>query len=330
MLGFVYLHSESTHGLTTLIHRTRSLWLKMPSVSAFHVIALTTILLSPILLRSSAQDTCVASSQPNPVAQIYANFPTGTFNATLAIIPISLATARDIIPSRFSILESAYRALLPNFPADMYPVLMQAGLDHDIQLAAYNISVPDFQRFGWSFPFIDLLGDGYSSFTWAPAQMISADHQIAINGSRDYGTTVYATDFEPGCDAYGHLRGRATYFRGRATDDSGIYAHLDFSPLEKGTHNPFPVEFYQNITNQPIFGDGTQCDSQVRLFNSTINQGEFAPVPVKGTIFSNLEPLGNMEGLGDVFGLLIDTPFVEYNGLDCASLKGYQGTGSGD
>ncbi|KUI52564.1 hypothetical protein VP1G_00033 [Cytospora mali] len=212
----------------------------------------------------------------------------------------------------------------------MYPVLMQAGLDHDIQLAAYNISVQDFQRFGWSFPFIDLLGDGYSSFTWAPAQMISADHQIAINGSRDYGTTVYATNFEPGCDAYGHLRGRSTYFRGTATDDSGIYADLDFAPLDQGIYSPFPVEFYQNITNQPIFGDGTQCDSQVRLFNSSINQGEFAPVPVKGTIFSNLEPLGAMEGLGDVFGLLIDTPFVEYNGLDCASLKGYQGTGSGD
>jgi hypothetical protein len=50
-----------------------------------------------------------------------------------------------MIPSRYAILENAYRTLLPDFPADMYPVLMQAGLDHDIQLAAYNISVPDFQ-----------------------------------------------------------------------------------------------------------------------------------------------------------------------------------------
>lgn len=163
--------------------------------------------------------------------------------------------------------------------------------------------------------------------------MISADHEIAINGSRDYGTTVYATEFNPGCVAYERVLrgGSSTYhFRGASTDSSGVYANLEFAPLAWGTHNPFPVEFYQNVTNQPIFGDGTRCDRQIRLFNSTLNQGEYAPVLVKGTVKSNLEPLGGMEGLGEVFGMLIDTPFIEYNGLDCESLKGYQGTGSGD
>lgn len=302
----------------------------MPGTKISHAIALTTILLSSLLLKSTSQDTCSTASQPNPIAQHYADTPTGTLNATLAIVPIPLATARQIIPSRYAILENAYRTLLPDFPADMYPVLMQAGLDHDIQLAAYNISVPDFQRFGWSFPFVDLLGDGFSSFAWAPAQMISDDNLIAIDGSRDYGTTVYATKFGPGCNAYEHLRGSSIYFSGQATDNSGIYAKLEFSPLSPEASNPFPVEFYQNVTNQPIFGDGIRCDNQIRLFNSTLNQGEYAPVAVKGTVFSNLEPLGAMEGLGDVFGILIDTPFIEFNGLDCEALKGYQGTGSGD
>lgn len=131
--------------LNFLNHLARTLWSKMPSLNMSHVIALTTLLLSSILLRTDAQDTCNSSSQPNPIAQQYADIPTGTFNATLAIIPISLTTARGIIPSQFRILESAYRDLLPNFPPDMYPVLMQAGLDHDIQLAAYNISIQDFQ-----------------------------------------------------------------------------------------------------------------------------------------------------------------------------------------
>lgn len=160
--------------------------------------------------------------------------------------------------------------------------------------------------------------------------MISDHNQIAIDGSRGYGTTVYAADFTPGCDAYGRVGKNTTYFRGKATDGSGIYTTLRFSPLGQGASSPFPVDFYQNITNQPIFGNGTLCDRQIRLFNSTVNQGEYAPVPVKGTVFSNLEPLGEIERVGDVFGMLIDTPFIEYNGLDCASLKGYQGTGSGD
>ncbi|ROW02874.1 hypothetical protein VSDG_01758 [Cytospora chrysosperma] len=302
----------------------------MPGTKISHAIGLTTILLSSLLLKSTSQITCSTASQPNPIAQHYADTPTGTLNATLAIVPISLATARQIIPSKYAILENAYRTLLPDFPADMYPVLMQAGLDHDIQLAAYNISVPDFQRFGWSFPFVDLLGDGFSSFTWAPAQMISDDNLIAIDGSRDYGTTVYATKFSPGCNAYEYLRGSSIYFSGQATDNSGKYAKLEFSPLSPEASNPFPVDFYQNVTNQPIFGDGVRCDKQIRLFNSTINQGEYAPVVVKGTVFSNLEPLGAMDGLGDVFGMLIDTPFIEFNGLDCEALKGYQGTGSGD
>lgn len=153
--------------------------------------------------------------------------------------------------------------------------------------------------------------------------MISSDNDAALSGSRDYGTNVFASTFDPGCDAYGRLANGSSYFKGNATDNSGVYATLEFSPLEQGVANPFPMEFYQNITNQPIFANGSQCDRQVRMFNSTLNTGVFAPVPVKGTIFSNLPPLDASAGVQDVFGMLVDTPFAEYNGLSCESLKGY-------
>lgn len=186
---------------------------------------------------------------------------------------------------------------------------------------------------GWSFPFLDLLGDGYSSFTWAPAQMISNNVEVAIEGSRDYGTKVSAASFEPNCEAYASSGNGSVTFSANATDGSGTFAMLNFSPLGADgctDTNPFPVGFYQNITNQPIFANGTQCDRQIRLFNSTLNQGQYAPVPVKGTISSNISPLDASQGLADVFGMLIDTPFIEYNGLDCQTLKGYSGTGPGD
>ncbi|KAF3771070.1 hypothetical protein M406DRAFT_320628 [Cryphonectria parasitica EP155] len=292
--------------------------------------AAATLLLSSLLVATAAQDACTSSSQPNPIAQQYADSVTGTLNTTLAIVPIPLDTARKLIPAQYAILEDAYHDLLPSFPADMYPVLMQAGLDHDIQLAAISYSLPDFQRAGWSFPFVDLLGDGFSSFIWAPAQMISADNEIAVNGSRAYGTIVFPATFDPACDAYGSKANGSVYFTGNATDSSGIYASLEFSALAQDTASPYPTTFFQNVTNQPIFGNGSLCDSQVRLFNSTLSQGQFAPVPVKGTIFSNLPPLDASAGVGDVFGVLIDTPFIEYNGLDCPSLQGYSGTGSGD
>lgn len=91
-----------------------------------------------------AQDTCVSLSQPNPIAQQYPDVPTGTLNATLAVLPISLKAARKIIPSKWKILTKPYRALLPNFPHDKYPILLQFALDHDIQVAAFNFSFPDF------------------------------------------------------------------------------------------------------------------------------------------------------------------------------------------
>lgn len=183
---------------------------------------------------------------------------------------------------------------------------------------------------GWSFPFLDLLGDGYSSFTWAPAQMISNTNEIAIEGSKTYGTVVSAAAFEPSCEAYERAANGSVTFSANATDGSNTFAVLNFAPLGAGVANPFPVELYQNITNQPIFANGTQCDRQIRLFNSTLNQGQYAPVPVQGTIFSNISPLDASQGMTDVFGMLIDTPFIEYNGLDCQSLQGYSGTGSGD
>lgn len=139
---FPYLH----HGAQTLYRQTRLLWSAMSHVNCLHFAAVATLLLSSLLLHIVAQNACTTTaSQPNPIAQQYPDVPTGTLNMTLAVVPIPMATARQLIPSQIAILEGAYRALLPDFPPDMYPVVMQAGLDHDIQLPAYGITVPDFQ-----------------------------------------------------------------------------------------------------------------------------------------------------------------------------------------
>lgn len=126
--------------------RQRVSLFNMSGKRVFQITAVTTLVLSSLLWRIVAQDAaCTPNSQANPIAQQYPNAPTGTFNATLAIYPIPVDTARKIIPPQYAILEGAYRELLPSFPEGMYPVLMQAGLDHDIQLAAMNFQVPDFQ-----------------------------------------------------------------------------------------------------------------------------------------------------------------------------------------
>jgi hypothetical protein len=87
---------------------------------------------------------CTSQDAPNTIASQYPNAPTGVLNGTTVIIPIPLSLARTLIPSNLNILEHAYRALMPTFESGMYPLVLQGLHDHDIQLLAYNITVPDF------------------------------------------------------------------------------------------------------------------------------------------------------------------------------------------
>lgn len=117
-------------------------------LSLLHASVVILVVLFSLLLKQGesavTQRVCVSSDQPNPLAELFPNNATGVLNATLAIIPIPLETARRLIPPQYGILERAYRALLPNFPEGMYPVMIQAAHDHDVQFRAYGITIDDF------------------------------------------------------------------------------------------------------------------------------------------------------------------------------------------
>ncbi|KAH8908509.1 hypothetical protein BR93DRAFT_489376 [Coniochaeta sp. PMI_546] len=305
-------------------------------MSIFAISRSLLLLVFPILVTSQPvvhSPPCTVESQPNPIAKQYPNLPTGTLNTTVLIIQIPLKVARQIVPRQWPILEHVYRALIPNLPRDVYPVFVQAGLDHDIGLAALDIHLPDFSRIGYEFPFIDLLGDNYTSFTWSPAQLLSAAADYAIVGSRGYGTTVYPAIFDPSCHPFGRRRDGNTYFQGWSNDTllrDRVWAGLEISPVKQGRKAQYSLDVFQNITNQPIFGNGTICDSQVRLFNTTLSTGTNEPTAVTARVYGNLEPLGQLRREWDAAGWQVDTPFVEYNALDCRTLQGYAGTGPGD
>lgn len=86
--------------------------------------------------------SCVTKDQPNPIASLYPMNATGTLNGTIAVLPISLKLARQLIPPQYGILEHAYRSLLPSFPQGMYPAIVQALHDHEVQ--AFGYKIPDF------------------------------------------------------------------------------------------------------------------------------------------------------------------------------------------
>jgi hypothetical protein len=180
---------------------------------------------------------------------------------------------------------------------------------------------------GFEFPFLDLLGDGYSSFRWAPAQLISATNDIALEGSRAYGTIVSPAEYEPLCDAYRSLANGATYFKGSSLASSE-FIEVEMARLPNPTLSPYPLELFKNITNQPTFANATSCDNMIRLFNTTMSVGEYAPVPVRGRVRAIAFPFqGGEKEWTDVYGVQVATPFIENNYLDCRTMKGYSGTG---
>jgi hypothetical protein len=85
-------------------------------------------------------DVCRTYDQPNPIASLYPNNATGTLNGTVTVVPISLQLARQLIPLQYGILEHAYRDILPSFPEGMYPAVLQAVHDHEVQAFGYKIA----------------------------------------------------------------------------------------------------------------------------------------------------------------------------------------------
>ncbi|TDZ40098.1 hypothetical protein C8035_v004863 [Colletotrichum spinosum] len=261
---------------------------------------------------------CTNVDQANPLHSQHPNNATGVLNITMAIIPIPMTTARQVIPSQYGILENALRAVMPNFPAGMYPVVVQAGHDHDIRFQ--DLSIPDFSRAGFEFPFLDLLGDGASSFRWAPEQLISASNPVAIGGSQAYGTTVHAASFGPDCNAYEASPQGGTSFNGSA-GTKHISLEMRRAPADQPI--PYSLAMFDSIVNQPIFANGSTCDQQIRFFNTSLTQGVFEPVPVRGTIKADLGPFSTDTSFSDVAGFQAATPFIENNYLPCEMFRGY-------
>ncbi|KAF1850240.1 uncharacterized protein K460DRAFT_270494 [Cucurbitaria berberidis CBS 394.84] len=267
-------------------------------------------------------DVCQTQDQPNPIASLYPMNATGTLNGTIAVIPISLQLARKLIPKQYGILEHAYRDLLPSFPEGMYPAVLQALHDHEVQ--AFGYQIPDFTRTGIEFPFVDLLGDNTTSFKWAPSLLMSAGHEIALKGAMDYGTNTFPASFEPSCDAYRAVpdakQPGTTSFSAKSADADAASITTLFSSIPE---LPYPLALFKNVTNQPTFADGKTCDNMIRLFNTSVTTTPNRIETVKGTVRAKIHPFDSEQEWRNVYGLRMDTAFIENNYLPCENFRGY-------
>ena len=151
---------------------------------------------------------CKSSSSPNPIAAQYPQNVTGTINGTILVVPIPLTLARTIIPAQYPILTQSYQSLLPTFPKDQYPMFLEGLLDHDIRSTGGQSLVADFTRISFSFPFVDRLNDGRTTFRTTSTQLLSAN-PIAVAGSNLYSPGQgLAGTFDPPCEGYAFQAGQ--------------------------------------------------------------------------------------------------------------------------
>lgn len=294
---------------------SRREWL---AISFFSLLALrfyTASISTPVISSPLNASLCQTHDAANPIAHMYPGNATGTLNGTITVLPIPLSLAQQLVP--YKILTSAYRSLLPSFPADMYPAILQALHDHEVQ--AFGYKIPDFTRTGIEFPFLDMFNDG-TSFKWAPSLLMTAGHDIALKGARDYGTNVFDATFDPVCDAYRFAPGSVpgtTAFDARSEERNAASISTTFSPSQGWTYS---LEFYKNVTNQPLFADGKTCDNMIRLFNTSVTTNIET---VKGSVRAKIPPFDKEEIWEGAEGIRLDSAFIENNYLPCENFRGY-------
>jgi hypothetical protein len=155
---------------------------------------------------------------------------------------------------------------------------------------------------------------------------MTAGHEIAVKGARDYGTNVFESLFDPPCDAYKAGLDSATTFSTKALNLSSTHVHVDTKFKSAQEDLAYPLAFFKNVTNQITFADGRSCDNMIRLFNTELSTAPNSIQTVRGSVKAQLPPFEGEQVWNDVYGLRFDSAFIENNYLPCESFRGYSGS----
>ena len=299
-------------------------------LSSFSV--LTSILLADftVLLTSALnlqpQQNC-NSCAPNPLAAAYPNVPTGVINSTTSVKLVSYAYARALIPSQYPILTAAYARF--GIPPSKYPLIIETTIDHDVRFEGIN-AIPDFSSFRISFPFVDRLNNGFSSFRFLNYIYLAPTVPVAIAGAEMYGEVVLPGVFDPPGAGYAITPGGNVEFKvyGGLLNQSlklDPVGHALFHFTRNSTNiAPFPLDFYVNVTSQPQFGTNPAiCDNQLRLWNTSVTTGspEVTPKSIVGSVKVSPPLVPETIIFTNVHGVTAETAFIENNDASCESLS---------
>lgn len=157
---------------------------------------------------------------------------------------------------------------------------------------------------------------------------LTSTNELGINASREYGGEVYPATFEPACDAYASVpasKDGSTYFSASAANTS---LRAVFAPSHPQKEAQLPALFFKKVVNQPVFGDGKFCNAQLRIFNTSLSTGAYAPKAVSASIRLRMPTIFTGAPGGKVYwdeavGMQVDTAFIEQHLVSCEGFRGY-------
>lgn len=96
------------------------------------------------------------------------------------------------------------------------------------------------------FPFVDLLGDGHSHFSYVPSSFISK-HPIVVSGFETLGEKVVVSTFQPPSDPYAFVPADRTkksgeyFFNAYKNDLSVLNTTFAPKPVSRYFISPYPL-----------------------------------------------------------------------------------------
>ncbi|KAI4216671.1 MAG: hypothetical protein LQ351_001160 [Letrouitia transgressa] len=141
-------------------------------------------------LAEAAKANNQSESLPNPIAKDYPTQITGTLNASYFVIPIDYAQARAAVPAKYPILTDLIKKLWKRCNTGPRHTVLRLG----------NSGLSPFR-----FPFIDVLNDGHTPYTYLPTNLL--DTPLGNAAGTLYGIDGIDSKFTPSKDPYAYRPG---------------------------------------------------------------------------------------------------------------------------
>lgn len=252
------------------------------------------------------------------------------------ILPIEKDDARKISGQDLLDIPSD---ILPSFPADKHPLVVQGGYNNDIRMTALDIlplQIEALMQGSITVPYTDVIGDGTPITVPINNYIGGTDGRdlqaivpaIAAGVSPFEGTTFFATTFAPDTASAQPLGNNLyslqakPYLLPNQLSGPGIYAEAYDMLYSLTNESPYTERTFHDLLSRPLLLNNGNCQGVSIYFNQSFTDPKMAVANV--TLYHQIlgTPPADIEGLyEDVYCYQANGVLVADVGVDCEDAR---------